>query len=102
MLQLEQAIQELLMLVSDFKAILCQYQNHTITHYFTACEIIIKCSFTTVCRIYNKQCMVEMKLEHPSRYSGERNELVRNRVYPMMLLWYASVSYKLSVNKQFL
>ena len=45
--------------------------------------------------------MVEMELEHPSKYSegGERNEPVRNKVYLMMLLWYAS---ELLANKQFL
>ena len=33
----------------------CISINHAITHYFTECEIIIKCSFIRFCSIYNKQ-----------------------------------------------
>ena len=34
-------------------------RNHAFTHYFTACDIIVKQSFTRVCRIHNKAGAVD-------------------------------------------
>ena len=34
------------LLISTINGTVCRYQSHAITCHFTACEIIIKCSFT--------------------------------------------------------
>ena len=51
--------------IVDIKGTVRRYWSHAITCYFTACEIIIRCTFTRVCRIE----LHDVKLKHPSKYS---------------------------------
>ena len=64
-----------------------QYQSHAIASCFTACEIIIKHSFTRVCRVHNKLYLVKNNI---------LVSIVRARKVAIMSLQWTSEEWSLS------